>query len=202
MVEESATTITEALALLAAGRQREHEHEASGLELVPLGQLVRRLRRHPEQFCAPELLPAALLDTYSDVCAALSDECRRTGCADAPLPAGCSKSELLAAPSRPARSALPETLDLQRVVRGRNHSTTMRRQLSGGRQRRLHGSADAPFPVAAARPSSARAAGTLATAPRRSASAASVGAESHVRRALNAAGFDGGLQVRASYARG
>ena len=60
--------------MLTAGVAAEHEHEASQMEFVPLGSVVRRLKRHPETFCAPELLPAALLDSYMDVCAWLRAE--------------------------------------------------------------------------------------------------------------------------------
>ena len=63
---------SEALLLLTAGRAKETEHEASRMAFVPLHQVARRLRRHPESFCAPELFPRALLDSYASACGNLS----------------------------------------------------------------------------------------------------------------------------------
>lgn len=184
---------SEALSLLTAGRPEEHEHEASQMEFVPLGVVVRRLRRSPLQFCAPELLPAALLDSYGDLCSMLrsSGRIHRTAW---PLPAGCSRTELFVpVPASNHQTALPERLDLDRIVQGRNHSGLLAndgvgsnwagrswRQLRGSDARRSHSLA----PRLAARvPAGAKA--------ERIASAATTGtAASLVRQALKAAGLN------------
>ena len=114
-----------ALARLNQGTRHEAEHEATTMEFVPLGQAVRRLRRHPESFCAPELFPAALVDSYIDMC----DAWRRPdlprafpASEDAPLPAGCSKSEIAEAVRARNQPTMHEDFQLARVVRGHNHS--------------------------------------------------------------------------------
>ena len=106
--------------MLTAGVAAEHEHEASQMEFAPLGSVVRRLKRHPETFCAPELLPAALLDSYMDVCAWLRAEHPGSSLG---IPSGCSKPELAGAAPGGARPALPESLDMHRVVRGLNRTS-------------------------------------------------------------------------------
>ena len=111
---------TEALRLLTAGREGELEHEASTSKFYPLGEFARWLQQKPAEFCAPELLPAALLDSLASMCAMLN-ALRPTH-----MPAGCNEAPMLGRWTamdypqfRPSRSAaLPERLDLHRVSRG------------------------------------------------------------------------------------
>ena len=63
---------TTALMSIRGGHDREYyEHEATEMNFWPLPTVARLLRREPERFCAPELLPAALLDTLADLGRAL-----------------------------------------------------------------------------------------------------------------------------------
>jgi hypothetical protein len=57
-----------ALSMLAAGRGVEEEREASEQVFLPLRAYVRLLREHPSSFCAPELLPRALLHSVAAIC--------------------------------------------------------------------------------------------------------------------------------------
>ena len=129
--------------VLNVGRSKEHEQEASRMDFVPLGQAIRRLRRQPHSFCAPELLPAALLDSYADLCSVLRTETTVAvhSLHGWPLlPGSCAKGEPLmpSAPGRTSRrtSVLPERFDLARVTAGRNHSVA---HLGNDARRRLGG---------------------------------------------------------------
>ena len=110
---------TEARRLLTAGREGELEHEASNANFYPLGVIARWLQEKPSDFCAPELLPAALLDSLASLCALLN-ALRPTS-----VPAGCNEAPMLGRWTardyplfRPSRSvALPERLDLHLVSR-------------------------------------------------------------------------------------
>ena len=120
---------SEALSLLRGGASAELEHESSRMEMVPIGQLVRRLKRHPESFCAPELLPAALLDSYADLCKMLDGSRSSSGPsslrdAAAANAVGCSIPRHAFALDSRQPPALPERLDLKRVIRGRPQSNS------------------------------------------------------------------------------
>lgn len=58
-----------ALAALAAAGVHAHEREASHQRFYPLVDFGRKLATRPAAFCAPELLPRALLDSLADMCA-------------------------------------------------------------------------------------------------------------------------------------
>ena len=171
--------------MLTAGVAAEHEHEASQMEFVPLGSVVRRLKRHPETFCAPELLPAALLDSYMDVCAWLRAE--HTG-SSVGIPSICSKPEL--ASTGGAGPALPESLDMHRVVRGLNRTSAaaaIRPSPNGhARVRRLGPAAGAAPSVQHAEPLHSR---RRVETGRAAASATTGVSAALVRRALEAAGL-------------
>ena len=57
-----------AMQAIHAGRARELENEASELGFEPIASVWHALRRQPQSFCAPTLLPLALLDSISDLC--------------------------------------------------------------------------------------------------------------------------------------
>lgn len=181
-----------ALARLHAATQHEVEREASVMEFVNLGEVQTRLRRQPESFCAPELFPAALLDSYVDVCASWHREYKKSRADDTSASVrawqtSCSET----APKAPARGrpAMRERFHLARIVHGRNRSTAaggarrmgMAGAAGGGqRMRRLKLQKQA-MPVTEEHETQQ---------PRRSASAATNGvAAAMVRKALLAAGL-------------
>ena len=99
------TNTSQSLALIHAAHEQEQEHESSDFYFQNLRTLWHQLNREPGSFCAPALLPSALLDTLSDLsrihgirgAALINRSSRRAGRVPAP--------------------ALPEAYDVTRVVR-------------------------------------------------------------------------------------
>ena len=118
---------TEAVALLAAGREREQEHEAAQWRFEPLDTAARMLQKKARSFCAPELFAPALLDSVGDVCERL--RVRLGG----KWPHGCGEVRRWA-PARIAAPTLSQKYDLRNVVVG---GTQPARRAAGQRRRRL-----------------------------------------------------------------
>jgi hypothetical protein len=118
-----------ALAKLRTDQSRQLEHEAARFIFEPLVQVYGRLRRSPQSFCAAELLPSALLNTVADVCGTL----RARGVAGAQR--GCANVLRWHERVSLAATTMPETMDLSRVVRGRQPQWHVARGPSAGHGR-------------------------------------------------------------------
>ena len=93
---------TAALTAIRGSNGNEHELEATEHLFLPMHVVARMLRRAPDQFCAQEHLPHALLDTVADICFLIH----------------CGSPLGARAAWRAAIPAMPETFDPSRVVRG------------------------------------------------------------------------------------
>lgn len=63
-----------------AARSALHPPEPGELAFVPLDQVLSELRMQPGEFCAPGLLPAALMDSIGDLCLQLGPRGAPPGC--------------------------------------------------------------------------------------------------------------------------
>ena len=107
---------TQAQALLRQHAPTGQHAEASEMRFVTIAEYARRLTEQSHSFCAPGLLPSALVDSVADVCHVL----RTKG----PAPEGCGavlawrRHDRL----RGAETALQEDFDQERTPLGSSHT--------------------------------------------------------------------------------